>query len=148
MLAAKLAILVQIDRLFSGTKKNIIYWGVRITALLNVLCYAAMFFVHVFSCTPRARISDKSIPGKCVSQDATVFASGFINVASDAVILLFAIWGVGRLRLSGKRKTLFSLVFSIGSFACIASICRLVYGVKIDGDRDFTAAIWPVHIWS
>ncbi|KAF2683894.1 hypothetical protein K458DRAFT_304237, partial [Lentithecium fluviatile CBS 122367] len=148
MLAAKLAILIQIDRLFSGTKKKIIYWGVRIIVVLNVLCYTAIFFVHVFACTPRAKISDMNVPGKCVSQQATIIASGSINVASDVVILLFAVWGVGRLRLSGKRQMLVALVFAIGSFACVASMCRLVYGVKVDGNQDFIAAIWPVHLWS
>jgi hypothetical protein len=148
MLATKLAILIQIDRLFSGTKKEVIYWGVRILAILNVLCYTAMFFVHVFACMPRAKIFDASVPGKCISQNTTIIASSAINVASDAGILLFAIWGVGRLRISGKRQLLVALVFAIGSFACVASICRLVYGVKVDGSLDFTSAIWPVHLWS
>jgi len=148
MLAAKLAILIQIDRLFSGTKKQIIYWGVRVLAVLNVLCYTAMFFVHVFACTPRAKIFDASVTGKCISQDTTIIASSSINVASDVGILLFAIWGVGRLRISGKRQLLVALVFAIGNFACVASICRLVYGVRVDGSRDFSSAIWPVHLWS
>jgi hypothetical protein len=148
MLAAKLAILIQIDRLFSGTKKEIIYWGVRVLAVLNVICYTAMFFVHIFACMPRAKIFDASVAGKCISQDNTIIASSSINVASDVGILLFAIWGVARLRISGKRQLLVGLVFAIGSFACAASICRLVYGVRVDGSRDFTSAIWPVHLWS
>lgn len=148
MLAAKLAILVQVDRLFSGTHKKLIYWGVRVLAVLNVFCYTAMFFVHVFACMPRAKIFDDNVPGKCISQDTTIIASSSINLASDVGILVFAIWGVGRLRISGKRQMLVALVFAVGSFACVASICRVVYGVKVDGNRDFTSAIWPVHLWS
>lgn len=148
MLAAKVAILIQIDRLFSGVRKKIIYWGVRVLIVLNALCYSAMFFAHIFACMPRAKISNPSIPGKCVSQTTTILATGAINVVSDVIILLFAVWGVSRLQLSSKRQTLVAIVFSIGSFACVASACRLVYGAKVDGNRDFTIAIWPVHMWS
>jgi hypothetical protein len=150
MLAAKLAILIQIDRLFSGTRKKVIYWGVRILAILNGLCYTATFFIHVFACMPRARIFDTSVPGKCISQDTTIIATSSLNVTSDFGILLFAMWGVGRLRISGKRQMLVALVFAVGSFAVVASICRLVYGarVKAEGNHEFLSTIWPVHLWS
>lgn len=148
MFAAKFAILVQIDRMFSGVRKKLIYWGVRVLIVLNAVCYTAMFFAHIFACMPRAKISDPSLPGECISQNATIIATGTINLTSDVAILLFAVWGVSRLHLTAKRKTLVALVFSVGSFACVASACRLVYGVNVDGNPDFTAAIWPMHLWA
>lgn len=147
MLAAKLAILIQIDRLFSGARKKVIYWGARILAGLNVLCYTAIFFIYVFACSPRAKIFDPSVPGKCLSQDKAIIASAATNVASGVAILLFAMWGVARLRLYGKREVLVAMIFVIGSFACAASICRLLYGFKVESGKDFTDTILPVHLW-
>ncbi|KAJ4360466.1 uncharacterized protein N0V89_001029 [Didymosphaeria variabile] len=148
MLAAKVSILVQVDRMFSGNKQRMIFWSVRALAYVNTLCYTAMFFTNVFACTPRAKIVDPTVSGKCISQNNLIVVSSTVNVASDVLILLFAVWGISRLQLSGRRQTMVAVVFSIGSFACIASVCRLAFGVQVDKNRNYTQTIWPVHMWS
>jgi len=148
MLAAKVAILVQVDRMFSGNKQRLIFWSVRVLAYLNCICYTIMFFANVFACTPRAKIVDSSVAGKCIPQNNLIITSSTVNVVSDVFVLLFAVWGISRLQLNGKRQTMVAIVFSIGSFACIASVCRLAFGVQVDKARDFTVTIWPVHMWS
>ncbi|KAJ4291921.1 hypothetical protein N0V90_009818 [Kalmusia sp. IMI 367209] len=148
MLAAKVSILVQVDRMFSGNKQRLIFWSVRALAYVNALCYTAMFFANVFACTPRAKIVDPTVSGKCIPQNNIIITSSTVNVASDVLVLLFAVWGVSRLQLSGRRQTMVAVVFSIGSFACVASVCRLAFGVQVDKNRNYTQTIWPVHMWS
>lgn len=148
MLAAKVSILVQVDRMFSGNKQRMIFWSVRALAYVNAFCYTVMFFTNVFACTPRGKIVDPTVAGKCIPQNNLIVVSGTVNVASDILILLFAVWGVSRLHLSGRRQTMVAVVFSIGSFACIASVCRLAFGVQVDKNRNYTQTIFPVHMWS
>lgn len=148
MLAAKISILVQVDRMFSGNKQRLVFWSVRALAYLNALVYIVMFFTNVFACSPRAKIMDPSLDGKCIPQKNIILTSGTVNVVSDVLVLLFAVWGVSRLQLSGKRQMLVAVIFSIGSFACIASVCRLAFGARIQVDRNYTQIIWPTHMWS
>ncbi|KAL1598885.1 hypothetical protein SLS60_008028 [Paraconiothyrium brasiliense] len=42
MLAAKVSILIQVDRMFSGNKQRMIFWSVRALAYVNVFCYTVM----------------------------------------------------------------------------------------------------------
>ncbi|KAF1980072.1 hypothetical protein BU23DRAFT_444928, partial [Bimuria novae-zelandiae CBS 107.79] len=148
MLAAKVSILVQVDRMFSGNKQRMVFWSVRALAYINVFCYTVMFFTNVFACTPRARIVDPAVDGKCISPSNLIVVSGTVNVASDVLVLLFTVWGISRLRLNGKRQTMVAFVFSIGSFACIASVCRLAFGVQVDKARNYTDTVFSVHMWS
>ncbi|KAF9734741.1 hypothetical protein PMIN03_003428 [Paraphaeosphaeria minitans] len=148
MLAAKVSILVQVDRMFSGNKQRMVFWSVRALAYVNAFCYTVMFFTNVFSCTPRAKIVDPTVSGRCIPQNNLIVVSGTVNVASDVLVLLFAVWGISRLQLSGRRQTMVAVVFGIGSFACIASVCRLAFGVQVDKNRNYTQTIWPVHMWS
>jgi hypothetical protein len=148
MLAAKVSILVQVDRMFSGNKQRMIFWSVRALAYVNAFCYTVMFFTNVFACTPRAKILDPRVSGKCISQNSLIVVSSAVNVASDVLVLLSAVWGISRLQLSGRRHTMVAVVFSIGSFACIASVCRLAFGVQVDKNHNYTQTIWPVHMWA
>lgn len=148
MLAAKVSILVQVDRMFSGNKQRMVFWSVRALAYIIAFTYTIMFFANVFACTPRARIVDPMVDGKCISQNNLIIASSAINVSSDVLILLFAVWGISRVQLSGRRQTMVAVVFGIGSFACIAGVCRLAFGVQVKMNRNYTQDIFPVHMWS
>ena len=148
MLAAKVSILVQVDRMFSGNKQRMIFWSVRALAYVITFTYTVMFFTNVFACTPRAKIIDPTVAGTCIPQNSLIVASSTVNVASDVLILLFTVWGIGRLQLSGRRQTIVAVAFSIGSFACIASVCRLAFGIQVDKNHNYTQTIFPVHMWS
>ncbi|KAF1954871.1 hypothetical protein CC80DRAFT_550043 [Byssothecium circinans] len=148
MFFVKIAILIQLDRLFSGARKTLVYWGVRALMAINAVFYSAMLFVYIFACNPRSKLFDSNMDGTCIDQSASMISTASVDIASNSIILIISIWGVSTLQLSVKRQTLVALVLGLGSFACIASVCRLVYGVKIGTDENYAAAIWPVHLWS
>lgn len=64
--------------------------------------------------------------------------SGFINVASDFVILLLPLPILFRLQTALRKKIRPLLLFGVGLFACIASVVRLVYSLQLDITSDPT----------
>ena len=62
--------------------------------------------------------------------------TGSINIASDFVILILPLPILLRLQMALAKKLRLALVFSFGSFACIASIVRLVYSLQLDPDQE------------
>ncbi|KAF2194678.1 hypothetical protein K469DRAFT_650609 [Zopfia rhizophila CBS 207.26] len=148
MLAAKLAVLLQIGRIFAGIKKNFMYWAVRILIVLNAFSYTGIFLVRTFTCVPRAKISDPSIPGNCISQTGSIIGIGMINATSDIAILILPLYGVSKLQLPSKRKIGVAAMFCVGLIACVASAFCLYYSVRLDTNPDFTKAVWQVNMWT
>ncbi|OCL06645.1 integral membrane protein, partial [Glonium stellatum] len=148
MFAAKLAVLLQINRIFAGAQKNFTYWSVRVLITVNVLAYSGIFFARVFACVPREKIWNPAIPGRCISTSGSIIATGGINTISDLTILFLPLYGVWGLQMPRKRKLAVGAVFGTGFFACISSIIRLAYSVRLAQTDDFTWGIYPVDMWA
>lgn len=115
MLAAKLALLLQIRRIFTGTKKNTMYWVVWALIMTNSISYTAFFFMFIFACVPRKKIWNPSIPGKCLDMDPTMIASGVINLVSDLAILVVPLLSISSLQMPTRRKVGVSAIFATGA---------------------------------
>ncbi|KAF2864944.1 hypothetical protein BDV95DRAFT_268655 [Massariosphaeria phaeospora] len=144
MLFAKLSILIQIRRILSNPKRKWIIW---ILIAVNVISYSVTFFVRIFACTPRAKISDQSVTVQCVSQRAALIAMGTINIVSDVAMLLLPVYVVSLLQLPQKKLILVAVTFFVGSFSCIASMLRLYYSVRVETSSDFTMAVPQLNTW-
>ncbi|PVI01180.1 hypothetical protein DM02DRAFT_627831 [Periconia macrospinosa] len=147
MLAAKLAILIQLDR-YIQTWKHVVWWSVRFLIVLNALCYTGIFIVQIINANFNSKMIERVAPGFPATQSFTAFTSGTANIISDVVVLVVAVFGVAALQLSMRRKVLLTLMLAVGSFACVASIVKLVYETRVDVNANFTATIWPVYMWS
>lgn len=148
MFAAKLAILIQLDRMFTQVRQQLVYSAVRFLVILNALCYIGIFVVEIINCQFNSKISGTTMPGLKGSRSFTAFTSGAINIISNVIILVMAIFGVAALQLSLRRQILLALMLGIGSFTCVSSVCRLVYDARVEGSSDFTATVWPVYLWT
>ena len=71
------------------------------------------------------------MPGHCVSRHNLGVASSVMNVVSDFSILLLPLPLIWRLQISWEKKSRVLAVFSVGLFACIASVLRLVYQIEL-----------------
>ena len=69
-------------------------------------------------------------------------------MTSDFIILFLPLGVIWRLNIAIKRKFGVFAVFATGVFACIASICRLVYTVKIFYRPDVTYAVQEMELWT
>ena len=78
------------------------------------LFYIATTLAKIFSCTPRARIWDKKIPGTCINTPNLFNASGSFNTATDILLLLIPVKVSYTLNTSAKRKVGVVLLFTFG----------------------------------
>lgn len=128
--AAKVSILFQFLRIFVPRHQGTTYWIIHFVIWTNVGFYLATTFALIFQCTPREKIWHPYIPGRCMNLDVQIVTSGSWNVISDISILVLPLHCIWLLQIPIKRKLGVSAVFATGLFACISSICRLVYSVK------------------
>jgi hypothetical protein len=116
MFFAKLALLLQIQRLFTSmsNQKKTIYWASWALIIANAILYTCVFFVFVFGCMPREKIWNHYVPGRCLDIDAALIATSAINLVSDVAILVLPLAGIWQLRLPLKKKIGAGLVFATG----------------------------------
>jgi hypothetical protein len=74
--------------------------------------------------------------------------TGIFNVISDVYILLLPIPMIWKLQTNFKRKMQLLAVFSVGLFATITSIIRLVQTITQAQNPDTTYALGQVIIWA
>ncbi|KAL8704238.1 MAG: hypothetical protein Q9201_002583 [Fulgogasparrea decipioides] len=148
MFPAKLCVLLQMQRVFRGSKRDSVFWSIQGLIWFNFLFYVAMTAAFIGACASMAKISNLKIPGTCHSGNALVVATSAINILSDVTILILPIFAVWKLKLPINRKLIISAIFGSGLFACISSIVRLVYSIRLINADDGTWAINPVCMWA
>lgn len=116
----KLAILLLYLRVFSTRHRDAFNLAIR--GLMIVICtfYLALSTAKIGQCVPRARIWDKSVPGRCVNLSALLQSSGLFNILSDVCILLVPLKGVWNLQISRKRRTGIYAIFTVGLMSVLA----------------------------
>ena len=115
MFAAKLSLLLQMKRIFVGIKKTSVYWSVQTLIWANMLFYSAIFVTFIFACVPRKKLWNPTVSGKCISTDASIIATGLVNVVSDLSILFLPLYAVWKLKIALKKKVAIGAVFGMGS---------------------------------
>ena len=110
----RLSICLQFNHIFvlNRDKK---FWYLQIFIWVNMLYFIALLFVTIFQCTPRAKIWNPEIPGRCLRYQAYTVATGLFNVVSDLLMLLFPITCIWNLQMSNNRKIGVSAIFFVGS---------------------------------
>ena len=71
------------------------------------------------------------MPGHCTSRHNLGIASAVMAVISDFTILMLPFPQLWRLQMPWAKKSRIIAVFAVGSLACVASVLRLVYQVKL-----------------
>ena len=112
--SAKLCVLLQMMRLFSGNKKDSVYWTIPALIWANFVFYAGVFLAFVFACIPRAKLQNPKIPGTCIKSNASILATSVINIVSDCSIFLLPIFAVWKLKMAVKRKLAIGAIFATG----------------------------------
>jgi hypothetical protein len=110
----KLAVLWLYRRVFSPKPKSPFDIAVIFLITICIGFYGSTTFVKIFQCDPRSKITDKSIPGKCVKLSALLNTSGGFNLTTDFLILILPIEAVWRLEMDRKKKLLVIAVFTVG----------------------------------
>ncbi|KAL8789308.1 MAG: hypothetical protein Q9213_001231 [Squamulea squamosa] len=147
ILLAKLPILLQYIRIFIPARQGFVYWASQTLIWANLFFYVSTSFALLFECTPRAKIWDTTIPGRCINIKAVFLLTGAWNVLSDITILVLPISPIWQLQMSQRKKLGIYAVFSTGVFACISSVIRLYYNVQYEKTTDLNYQIVPQALW-
>jgi len=111
----KIGILSHWSRIFVPKgHRNAFWWICYVTMAVNVLFYVICTFIEIFACTPRKKIWNPMIQGKCLDMPTVIIVSAFVNFFSDLIILILpqrVIWG---LNMSMKRKVGIAALFAVG----------------------------------
>jgi hypothetical protein len=120
-------------------------YAVLIYIIVNSL---VIFFLTIFSCTPLPAFWNRDIKGKCLDVQALAYANSASAIVQDIVLLILPLCFIRHLQMKRYRKIAVGVMFSIGTFGCIATIARLrtLLGFKmsIDPTWDFV----PVTVWT
>lgn len=114
MFPAKLCVLMQMLRIFRGTKKDSVYWAIVILIWSNFAFYMVAT-LGIFACVPNAQLSIPTLLRWSMARtDPYILATSAINIASDISIFLLPVFAVWKLKLALKRKMIISAVFGTG----------------------------------
>lgn len=112
--AAKVSILLQFLRIFVPTRKDATYWAIHFLIWTNLFFYTIVTFVFIFQCSPREKIWNPRVSGKCLNTNLVFLISGAWNILSDVSILVLPIHSIFKLHLPLRRKIEVSAIFAIG----------------------------------
>ncbi|TVY84365.1 hypothetical protein LSUE1_G000882 [Lachnellula suecica] len=143
----KLSLVASYFRIFSPGihRKILIGLGVMICCL-----WVASIFAIVFACAPvgwawNLQLGTKH---KCYPIVDFFYAFSAINIVHDVLLFLLPIPTLWALRLSKFQRVVLCILFSKGSFACIASVVRLSQLHYLTKGIDFSYSGAGVLNWS
>jgi hypothetical protein len=110
----KFALLMFYRRVFSPVRRSP-FDITLITVMVIILgFYFSNTLLKMFECSPRSRIWNSAIPGKCANLVLLPHVSGGFNSVSDFVILLLPVHAVSKLQMSPSKRILVILGFTFG----------------------------------
>ncbi|KAF9880846.1 integral membrane protein [Colletotrichum karsti] len=147
LVSAKASICCFYTRVFTTNNKR--FRLATRSFMLFLLSHGLMFtFLVAFQCLPVPAIWDRSIEGRCLSINAIGFTGSACNILEDVILFIMPIPELMKLQLSMRKKLALVFMFSVASFACIASMIRLKYMVSYANTYDATWDNVDVVIWS
>lgn len=110
----KLAVLWLYRRVFSPVRWSPFDMAIVFLAGFTIAFYTSTTLVKIFECTPRERIWNKDIPGRCIQIKWILNVSGGFNTVSDWLILLLPVHAVLQLQMSRTKRVIVVLAFTFG----------------------------------
>ncbi|KAI0533693.1 hypothetical protein GGR58DRAFT_98347 [Xylaria digitata] len=140
----KLSILALYSKMFTVKKLRYYVWG---TAIFVAGWAMSGCVVAIFQCSSIDYVWRPDARAFCINFSIRNLVSGIINVATSIFILTMAMTLVWSQNITGQEKWPVLFTFAIGSSACIISIVRLPYSIKV-GTNDETWDCTPTVIIS
>ncbi|KAL7793171.1 hypothetical protein V8C37DRAFT_378668 [Trichoderma ceciliae] len=120
-----------------------------ILGIVLVVCFnISLFFGTVFSCIPVERAWNPIIPGHCLNPVILPYISGVSSSVLDLYTLILPVPALVGLNMDLKRKLKVIAVFSIGLFACVASLIRLAMTPILHSNPDASWNLSKISIWA
>jgi hypothetical protein len=116
MFTAKLSVLMLYLRVFvpPRSKNTWVYYSILFVIGFNALFYIANTFIEIFSCTPREKIWNPTIPGYCINVYGVIIGTAALNMILDFMMILIPMGVIWQLQMGRKRRVEISIVFAFG----------------------------------
>ena len=114
MVFAKMAVLLQLQRIFAPSRAGMVYRSLIALHVLNVLFYTPCELLLIFPCNPREKWWNPLIHGTCVAFLPRSLASAVFNMLFDVCMLLIPLFAITRLQMTTTRKAGICAIFSVG----------------------------------
>ncbi|UDD64236.1 hypothetical protein AFCA_011477 [Aspergillus flavus] len=126
------------------------FWMCHALIWINLVFYLISSFLEIFACRPLNKAWDPLITrGSCMDMFLLNCIASSVNAASDLIILVLPQLRIWRLQMPLPKKLAVSAVFLFGIIACISSIVRLAFAVRLMQNKDnisyysWLAGFWP-----
>ncbi|KAI1139363.1 hypothetical protein F5Y05DRAFT_412463 [Hypoxylon sp. FL0543] len=134
MAFVKLSILRLYGSIFTSRQFNCCLWAI---AAIMIAWALSCGLSAVFQCRPISHMWDPLVEEQfCINYGISLLVSGVINIATDLTILAMPIPMVLRLHVSKQKKWLLIFTFAMGGSACLVSIIRLAFTIKVGSTAD------------
>lgn len=121
----KLAVLWLYRRIFSPIRWSTFDVAIVVLVVLIFGFYSSTTIAKAFECSPREKIWDNAVPGKCIQMEWLLMASGGFNTVTDYLIMLLPIQAIRKLQMDKLKQTLVVLAFTFGLWCVQSSDTRL-----------------------
>ncbi|KAJ5496463.1 hypothetical protein N7463_008450 [Penicillium fimorum] len=128
--------------------------NIRVISLGTIAFVTAMsiaiMLATIFQCSPiDAAYDEKKYEHyTCFASIPFWYSTAALSLATDVWILLLPLKTVLGLHLGTRKRFVVAILLSLGSFACIASIIRMVYIVELYRSSDPSWDTFGISIWS
>ncbi|KAI0108737.1 hypothetical protein F4776DRAFT_643591 [Hypoxylon sp. NC0597] len=130
----KLSILRLYGSIFVSQRFNYCLW---VIAAVMIAWAISCGLASVLQCMPISHTWDPLMrEDSCINYGVSLLVSGVINIVTDFAILAIPIPMVLRLQISKQKKWLLIFTFAMGGSACIISIIRLAFAIKVGSTDD------------
>ncbi|KAF8849938.1 hypothetical protein BDZ45DRAFT_697162 [Acephala macrosclerotiorum] len=98
-----------------------------------ICCTIAQEFATIFQCVPVAGVwnTTKYPDARCIDNVAFSYSASALSVFTDMWTLVLPLPTVWALQIPTRKKMVLTFLFSLGMFACIAGIIRMVYLITL-----------------
>ncbi|GAB1214937.1 hypothetical protein ATERTT37_004118 [Aspergillus terreus] len=115
------------------------YW-ITIIVTINVACRPLPYFWLLYT--------DPTAKGVCIDVPKFFFGNGIAAMLIDVIILCMPMPIISKLQMPLSQKVAVVGILLLGSFVCVASICRILALKRNTESNDATWTMAPVFIWS
>ncbi|KAH7080158.1 hypothetical protein BKA63DRAFT_505842 [Paraphoma chrysanthemicola] len=140
----KTSIVLQYLRITTEKRIRIVCWTFM---CCSNMYYTSIVFVSMFECVPIRSYWDKRIPGRCISSAGNYYGTAVFNIVTDITLLIIPFFILRHTVMARRQKITLAIILGLGSFATIASSCRIPALYTILNTKDFMwdsagAAMW------
>ncbi|KAH7303701.1 hypothetical protein BKA65DRAFT_416406 [Rhexocercosporidium sp. MPI-PUGE-AT-0058] len=127
----KLSIMATYARIFPNTVPRYVLYAIGIVVLGF---WISSIFAIIFTCVPIEAAWDYTIRNaRCIDILMYLYISAGFNVATDMLLCFLPLPTIWNLKMPKTQRVVVCLLFSLGTFACIASILRLTQLRHLNG---------------